>query len=379
VILISIFVLTLEGLRIIVVAIKNDKPNSRIIGAGVIVFVIFIITLFVLGIFGLSIGNIPALIIFFLGLFSLPLTMSVYLARDIASTNKDLKKQLITIKDLSEKELEHQKNAAELSLQAEKEKAAANEAELRAKIAEAESERKTKELEEARQLQLSMLPTELPKLPNLDIAVYMQTATEVGGDYYDFHVDIDGTLTVVIGDATGHGMKAGTMVTAAKSIFNSYVNNPDIIFTFQEFTRIIKMMKFESISMCLSLLKIKDDHLEMAAAGMPHALLFRNITGNVEEIVLKGMPLGAVIDFPYKTANKQLHPGDSILLLSDGLPELFNSAKEMYGYERVTTEYSKVASKSPEEIISHLRTTADEWVDDKEPDDDITFVVLKVK
>ena len=117
----------------------------------------------------------------------------------------------------------------------------------------------------------------------------------------------------------------------------------------------------------------------MAAAGMPHALLFRNITGNVEEIVLKGMPLGAVIDFPYKTANKQLHPGDSILLLSDGLPELFNSAKEMYGYERVTTEYSKVASKSPEEIIDHLKATAEEWIDDREPDDDITFVVLKVK
>lgn len=379
VILVSIFVLTLESLRIIVVAIKKNKPNSRIIGAGVIVFVFFILTLYVLGIFGLSIGDIPTMIIFFSGLFSLPLTMSVYLARDIAATNKDLKKQLITVKDLSEKELEHQKQTAELTLEAEKEKAAANEAELRAQLAEAENERKTKELEEARQLQLSMLPAELPQLPNLDIAVYMQTATEVGGDYYDFHVAMDGTLTVVIGDATGHGMKAGTMVTAAKSIFNSYVNNPDIIFTFREFTRIIKMMKLQSMSMCLSLLKIKGNQLEMSAAGMPHALLFRKITGDVEEIVLKGMPLGAVEDFPYKTANKQLHPGDSILLLSDGLPELFNNKREMYGYERVTTEYSKFASKTPEEIIEHLKKSAEEWVGEGEPADDITFVVLKVK
>ncbi|MGD8307350.1 MAG: SpoIIE family protein phosphatase, partial [Ignavibacteria bacterium] len=376
VILVSIFVLTLESLRIIVVAIKKNKPNSRIIGAGVIVFVFFILTLYVLGIFGLSIGDIPTMIIFFSGLFSLPLTMSVYLARDIAATNKDLKKQIITVKDLSEKELEHQKQTAELTLEAEKEKAAANEAELRARLAEAENERKSKELEEARQIQLSMLPAELPQLPNLDIAVYMQTATEVGGDYYDFHVAMDGTLTVVIGDATGHGMKAGTMVTAAKSIFNSYVNNPDIIFTFQEFTRIIKMMKLHSMSMCLSLLKLKGNQLEMSAAGMPHALLFRKITGDVEEIVLKGMPLGAVEDFPYKTANKQLHPGDSILLLSDGLPELFNSKKEMYGYERVTTEYSKVASEAPEEIIEHLKKSAEEWVGESEPADDITFVVL---
>ena len=72
--------------------------------------------------------------------------------------------------------------------------AAIKEANLRAQLAETENERKTKELEEARQLQLSMLPKVLPQLPNLDIAVYMKTATEVGGDYYDFNVAMDGTL-----------------------------------------------------------------------------------------------------------------------------------------------------------------------------------------
>ena len=101
-------------------------------------------------------------------------------------------------------------------------------AELQARALQAESERKTKELEEARNLQLSMLPKVLPQLPQLDIAVYMKTATEVGGDYYDFNIGLDGTLTCVLGDATGHGMKAGTMVTAVKGLFNSYGANPDI-------------------------------------------------------------------------------------------------------------------------------------------------------
>ncbi len=80
-----------------------------------------------------------------------------------------------------------------------KQKLVMHETEMRAQLAEAENERKSKELEEARQLQLSMLPKELPQLPSLDIAVYMKTATEVGGDYYDFNVGMDGTLTVVIG------------------------------------------------------------------------------------------------------------------------------------------------------------------------------------
>ena len=90
----------------------------------------------------------------------------------------------------------------------------ATEAEKRA--LEIENERKTKELEEARQLQLSMLPKELPQLPNLEIAAFMRTATEVGGDYYDFMVNENGILNVAFGDATGHGLQAGTMVTLMK-------------------------------------------------------------------------------------------------------------------------------------------------------------------
>ena len=91
--------------------------------------------------------------------------------------------------------------------------------EEQAKIIHAENKRKSQELEEARQLQLAMLPKELPNIPNLEIAVYMQTATEVGGDYYDFSTVEDGSLNICLGDATGHGMKAGIMVSSMKSIF----------------------------------------------------------------------------------------------------------------------------------------------------------------
>ncbi|GBD88906.1 phosphoserine phosphatase RsbU [bacterium BMS3Abin03] len=370
---------TVEGLRAILIAIKRKKENARIIGIGVIVFFVFVTTLFVIGLLGMgNINSLIGVILFFIGLISLPLSMSVYLARDIASTNKNLELQLVTVKDLLEKELEHQKRAAELELETEKEKAAKKEAQLRAQIAEAENERKTKELEEARQLQLSMLPKELPQLPFLDIAVYMKTATEVGGDYYDFHLGLDGTLTIVIGDATGHGLKAGTMVTATKSLFNSYASNPDIIKTFHEITRVIKGMQLPSMSMCLSLLKINGNKLTMSAAGMPHALLYRSENKKVEEIILKGMPLGAVNDFPYQLKETELNEGDTLLLLSDGLPELFNSNMEMFGYSRVTEEFGKMAENSPDNIIKSLKNIALEWTGGGEPQDDITFVVLKV-
>ena len=182
----------------------------------------------------------------------------------------------------------------------------------------AENQRKTQELEEARQLQLSMLPKVLPQLPHLDIAVYMKTATEVGGDYYDFNVSLDGTLTVVLGDATGHGMRAGTMVTSAKSLFNSYAENPDILFTFREMTRCIKQMQFQSLAMSMMMLKIKNNKLLMSSAGMPPVYLFRNKHKIVEEYLIEGMPLGTMDNFPYELKEMELFSGDTILLMSDG-------------------------------------------------------------
>ncbi|MDZ7763857.1 MAG: SpoIIE family protein phosphatase [Melioribacteraceae bacterium] len=271
-------------------------------------------------------------------------------------------------------------------LRQEREKQKIQEAELRAVAAEAqaravqaENDRKSKELEEARQLQLSMLPKKLPQLPHLDIAVYMKTATEVGGDYYDFHVGMDGTLTVVVGDATGHGMKAGTMVTAAKSLFSTHAANPDILFTFSEISRCIKHMDMHLLTMCMTVMKIKQNKMIMSTAGMPPTLIFRNQTKQLEEIVLKGMPLGAVDSFPYAIKETELNTGDTLLIMSDGYPELFNSEKELYGYERVQNDFHKVAEKSPEQIIERLKMNAFEWTGEAEPDDDITFVVIKVK
>jgi serine phosphatase RsbU (regulator of sigma subunit) len=252
-------------------------------------------------------------------------------------------------------------------------------AELQARAVQAENERKTKELEEARELQLSMLPKELPQLLNLDIAVYMQTATEVGGDYYDFHVSMDGTLTVVVGDATGHGMKAGTMVTTAKSLFNSYAPNPDILFSFREITRCIRQMNFNKLSMCLTMIKIQGNALQMSTAGMPPSYIFRKNTGVVEEHLFQAMPLGTMEKFPYEKKDTTLNPGDTILLLSDGLPELENKEGEAYGYKRIRNGFEDVAEQSADDIVSYLKNEGADWINNENPGDDVTFVVLKVK
>ena len=112
---------------------------------------------------------------------------------------------------------------------------------------------------------------------------------------------------------------------------------------------------------------------------MPPALIYRKNEKRVEEITLSGMPLGAMINFPYKIKDTNLNSGDTIFLMSDGFPELMNNKKEMYGYEKVKSEFNSIAEKQPEEIVEYLKNSASAWVNDKDPDDDVTFVVIKVK
>ena len=268
----------------------------------------------------------------------------------------------------------------------EREKAKIREAELRAVAAEsqaraiqAENERKTLELEEARKLQLSMLPKQLPMVPNLEIAVYMQTATEVGGDYYDFYLNENGGLTVVIGDATGHGLKAGTMVSVIKSLFIANASQSDTKSFFANCTRTIKQLHLGNLYMGLALIKIENDELLASVAGMPPIYIYRNETSKVEEIVLKGMPLGAVADFSYQDKRIKLHKEDVILLLSDGFPELFNERKEMFDYHRVKETFEKIGNLSPKKIIDHFVKVGEKWRKGGAQNDDVTFVVLKVK
>jgi len=268
----------------------------------------------------------------------------------------------------------------------ERTRAQITEAKLRAQTAEAqaiavqaENARKTHELEEARNLQLSMLPKNLPDMLNLDIAVHMQTATEVGGDYYDFYKDGKDSLTIVVGDATGHGLKAGTMVSVIKSLFISNAADTNAKIFFEKCTQTIKQLHLGNLYMALSFVKIENDELVASCAGMPPIYIYRNETKSVEPIVLKGMPLGAFDNFEYQNIKVKLDQGDTILLFSDGLAELFNDKKEMYDYARVKSTFERIGHNGAQQIIDDLVKEVDKWRNGNSPNDDVTFVILKVK
>ena len=246
-------------------------------------------------------------------------------------------------------------------------------------LLQAENQRKTKELEEARQLQLSMLPKSLPQLPNLDIAVYMKTATEVGGDYYDFHVHMDGTLTVILGDATGHGMMSGMMVSIMKSLFMSDRTNKALKPFFENASASIKDMQLGRLMMALTCVQISNNKVITTNAGMPPLFIYRENLKTVEEIAINNMPLGAMKEVIYDVKEFEIESGDTLLLMSDGFAELKNDNKELYGYKKAKSSFEETAQKNPEEIVRYLSEAGKRWTNDQELEDDITFVVIKVK
>ena len=236
-----------------------------------------------------------------------------------------------------------------------------------------------KELDEARALQLSMLPKSIPQIDGLEFAVYMDTASEVGGDYYDFLLKKDGSLNIAVGDATGHGMRAGIMVAIMKTLFVSDSHGMELVDFFNTSNKTIKTLNLGRMMMAFAMMNIKKNEVRFVSAGMPSFLLYKKSEKRILEFETDGMPLGALSDSSFRMNKFNVDAGDAILILSDGLPELFNDKKELFGYARVEEEFLKTAEKSPNEIIENFRVKSAEWTGGGNPVDDVTFVVIKVK
>jgi serine phosphatase RsbU (regulator of sigma subunit) len=341
----------IEAVRILAGAMLRRQHGAWIISAGF--FLLFILSLYDLAldfklfqpVFNLTNG-------YQFGFGFLIVSTSVFLASDFTRMNRTLLEQ------------ERQGKAAEIER----------------RLLEQADARKSRELEEAKNLQLAMLPKCASAINGLEICFEMKTASEVGGDYYDYISAPDsGGLIVAVGDATGHGMKAGIMVSIIKSLFVTQASGLDFPAFFNRCSQTIRKMKLGNLYMTMLLVKIKDKKLTASAAGMPPVLICRSLTGKTEELELKGAPLGAVHSFPYQTAETELSAGDVILLMSDGLPELFNEQNEMLDYPRIAAALRESARQTPSEISRQLLALAEQWRGNRPPDDDITIVVIKVK
>ena len=239
-----------------------------------------------------------------------------------------------------------------------------------------EGERKSAELEEAKELQNSLLPKVLPQIDGFDISTYLKPATEIGGDYYDFFYKKGEYFYAICGDATGHGVISGIMVSVTKAGLHGVpMGDPTKILG--QLNRIVKRVNFGRLRMSLSVAKFNKSAVELSSAAMPPTYFFSSKSKKVEEVLVPNLPLGGIETEKFDGVKKEFKSGDVMVMISDGLPELPNPANDLLDYEKVQKCIKDNAEKSADEIKDALVYLSDEWASGVMNPDDITIVVIK--
>jgi sigma-B regulation protein RsbU (phosphoserine phosphatase) len=246
----------------------------------------------------------------------------------------------------------------------------------------ADKERLAREMEIAARIQTSILPRNLD-VHGLQMCAKMMTASEVGGDYYDV-LPVEDGCWIAIGDASGHGLTAGlVMMMVQTGVATIVAANPAI--SPRDVLTSLNHVLYENVHdrleaerhMTLSLLRYRRDGSIVVAGAHMDAIVWRKATGTTELLGTPGtfLAIAQDIDRVNQEVTWQLHPGDVMVLLTDGVTEAENAAGKSFEYTGVTT---LVEAHATEPVIS-LRDSIVHSLQKHSPvlADDATILVLR--
>lgn len=244
-----------------------------------------------------------------------------------------------------------------------------------------EQQRIHQELEFARTMQASLMPTSTPdEIIGFDVYAHNKPAKEVSGDFYDFiRVDEDRTL-LVVGDASGKGVPACMIMTMTRSILRSICSRfqsleETLIELNDNIFKDTESSKF--MTMAVALIDEKNKTVECARAGHTE-LLLKNRQGVVFSINPDGPAIGLLpneMDITFETLSLQFNPGYSLLLFSDGITEALNELDEEYGSEKLLNLW-KDMDLTGEKAVQAILNDVEEFSGDMPQLDDQTLMVI---
>jgi HAMP domain-containing protein len=241
----------------------------------------------------------------------------------------------------------------------------------------AQKESLEKELELARSLQKSLLPSDLPAGGGVEFATLFEPSAAIGGDYFDVLRISEDELAVIIADVSGHGLSSGlrmAMLKAALLILVEETRDPEeILGRLDAVVRSNRERRF-FVTATLGLFNLRTGTLRLTNAGHPPTYRVRG--AEVEEILLPSSPLGG-LGHNYAKATLTLEPEDSVVWLSDGLIEATNAADEPFGYDSVKQVLAGAAGESAMEIRNRLLAAVERHTAGHPLQDDRTLMVMR--
>ncbi len=236
------------------------------------------------------------------------------------------------------------------------------------------------DLETARDVQRVLLPRRTPWLPGLQTAVAYAPARHLAGDLYDFLGYGEERTAIAVGDVAGKGTGAALYASLAVGHLRGYALenqcDPACILSYMnaELTELDAGSRF--LALLFAVYDRRQRSLTVASSGIPYPYLLRH--GAIEEIEVRGLPVGMIAGTDYTNVTRDLSPGDVVVFTTDGIDECLGPGDELFGEERVQRALKELAAGSAREIADGLIAATDRHLDGREPSDDRTVVVLKV-
>lgn len=247
---------------------------------------------------------------------------------------------------------------------------------------QAEIQRIYGELEDARQIQQSLLPGEPPQIEGFEIAGTSLPAKEVSGDFFDY-LSLGGNIGIALADVTGKSVKAAMVAAMTNGMLHTAISGQDEIWDspkaiLSQLNTALRPRLIHGMfaAMSLSVLQTAEKRLILSGAGMPYPILKRG--EKIQEIEVSGLPLGIMDDAEYEESAIALEAGDLVVLYSDGVIEATSEAEEMYQTERLLEVVQQADSElSAQEMANWILKDVTGFAGDVEPADDITIVVVR--
>lgn len=232
-------------------------------------------------------------------------------------------------------------------------------------------------LNEARQIQMSILPKRSVRRGALEIAGYTAAAEIVGGDYFDFIPLSDRILGIAIADASGHGLPAALQVRDVYTGLRMGVERDfKIVRTVERLNRIINQSRMTTRFVSLFYGEVEEEgNFMYVNAGHPPPLHFHS--NGVTMLKQTGMVLGPSATSTYSRGFRFLERGDALLMYTDGMFEAHDADGHEFGMERLTEAFLAVRDKPADEIARQLIRSVQDYAGVKEPEDDQTVVIVK--